>query len=139
MSDYVIKSLLAVLLLTAGLVAFLSMMARFGRPGDEARSERLRKLHKKAGYVYIALLAPLAVLGAGFLIEMGDGLSTRGTFHFVLAMTLIAVLLLKFLAVKVYRQMLRYASSLGMALFALTLVIFLVTAGYFVLQTVAGK
>jgi len=139
MSDYVIKSLLAVLLLTAGLVAFLSMMARFGRPGDEARSERLRKLHKKAGYVYIALLAPLAVFGAGFLIEMGDGLSTRGTFHFVLAMTLIAVLLLKFLAVKVYRQMLRYASSLGMALFALTLVIFLVTAGYFVLQTVAGK
>ncbi len=67
MSNYLIKTLLAVLLLGAGLVAFLSMMARFGRPGDEARSERLRKLHKTAGYVYIALLAPLAVFGAGFL------------------------------------------------------------------------
>ncbi len=54
-------------------------------------------------------------------------------------MTLLAVLLLKFLTVKTYRQMLRYASSLGMTLFALTLVIFLITAGYFLLQTVAGK
>ena len=85
------------------------------------------------------MLAPLAVFGAGFLIEMGDGLSTRGTFHFVLAMALLAVLMLKFLTVKTYRQMLRYAPALGMTLFSLTLVIFLITAGYFILQTAAGK
>ena len=139
MSDYLIKTVLAVLLLGAGLAAFLSMMARFGRPGDEARSERLRKLHKTAGYTFIALLVPLAVFGAGFLAEMGDSLSTRGTFHFVLAMTLVAVLLLKFLVVKTYRQQLRHATALGMTLFSLTLVIFLITAGYFVLQTAAGK
>jgi hypothetical protein len=139
MSNYLIKSLLAVLLLGAGLVAFLSMMARFGRPGDADRSERLRKLHKTAGYIYIALLAPLAVFGADFLIEMGDGLSTRGTFHFVLAMALLAVLMLKFLTVKTHRQMLRYAPALGMTLFSLTLVIFLITAGYYILQTAAGK
>jgi heme/copper-type cytochrome/quinol oxidase subunit 4 len=139
MSDYLIKTVLAVLLLGTGLTSFLSMMARFGRPGDEARSERLRKLHKTSGYIYIALLAPLAVFGAGFLVEMGDSLTTRATFHFVLAMSLIAVLLLKFLVVKTYRQQMRFASALGMTLFALTLVIFLITAGYFVLQTAAGK
>lgn len=139
MSSYLIKSLVAVLLLGAGLVAFLSMMARFGRPGDAVRSERLRKLHKTAGYIYIALLAPLAVFGAGYLIEMGDGLSTRGTFHFVLAMALLAVLMLKFLTVKTHRQMLRYAPALGMTLFSLTQVIFLITAGYYILQTAAGK
>jgi Family of unknown function (DUF6529) len=139
MSDYVIKTLLAVLLLGAGLTAFLSMMARFGRPGDEARSERLRKLHKTAGYIYIALVIPLAVFGAGFLVEMGDGLSTRATFHFVLAMGLVAVLTLKFLVVKTHRQLLRFAPSLGMTLFGLTLVIFLITAGYFVLVKAAGK
>jgi len=139
MSDYLIKTVLAVLLLGTGLTSFLSMMARFGRPADEARSERLRKLHKTSGYIYVALLAPLAVFGAGFLVEMGDSLTTRATFHFVLAMSLIAVLLLKFLVVKTYRQQMRFASALGMTLFALTLVIFLITAGYFVLQTAAGK
>jgi len=138
MSDYWIKTIFAALLLATGCVAFLSMMARFGRPGDEARSERLRSLHKWSGYVFIALLAPLAVYGADFLIEMGDGLSVRGTFHFVLAMGLVAVLLLKVLVVKAYRQQLRFASALGMTVFALTLIIFLITAGYFVLQTAAA-
>jgi hypothetical protein len=55
MSNYLIKSLLAVLFLGAGLTAFLSMMARFGRPGDEVRVVRLRKVHKAAGYIYISL------------------------------------------------------------------------------------
>lgn len=134
MSDYLIKSLLAVLLLGAALTAFLSMMARFGRPGDEARAARLRKIHKTAGYIYIVLLAPLAFFGADFLIETGDGLSVRGTFHFVLAMTLIAVLFLKFLTVKTHRQLLKHAPVLGMTLFSMTLVIFLITAGYFFLR-----
>jgi hypothetical protein len=138
MSDYWIKTILATLLLAAGLTAFLSMMARFGRPGDEARAERLRKTHKKAGYIFIALIAPLAVFGVDFLAEMGDGLTTRGTFHFVLAMSLVAVLLLKFLVVKAYRQQMRFASALGMTLFALTLVIFLITAGYFLILKIAG-
>ncbi|MGZ5453683.1 MAG: hypothetical protein ACXW2R_05680, partial [Candidatus Aminicenantales bacterium] len=71
--------------------------------------------------------------------EMGDGLSPRGALHFVLAAILIAVLLLKFLTVKTYRQMLRYAPGLGMTLFSLTLVIFLITAGYFILISAAGK
>jgi hypothetical protein len=138
-SDYLIKSLLGTLLLGAGLTAFLSMMARQGRPGDEVRAARLRKVHKAAGYIYIALLAPLAFIGADFLVEMGDGLSVRGAFHFVLAMTLLAVLLLKILTVKIYRQLLKHAPVLGMILFSLTLVIFLITAGYFFLQTAAGK
>ena len=139
MSDYLIKSLLAVLLLGAGLTAFLSMMARFGRSGDEARAARFRKVHKVAGYIYIALLAPLAFFGAKFLVEMGDGLSVRGTLHFVLAMTLIAILLLKFLTVKTHRQLMKHAPVLGMTLFSLTLVIFLITTGYFFLQAAAGK
>ncbi len=139
MSDYLIKSLLGVLLLGAGLTAFLSMMARFGRPGDEVRGTKLRRLHKAAGYIYISLLAPLAFFGAKFLVEMGDGLSVRGTFHFVLAITLLAVLLLKFLTVKTHRQLLKYAPALGMTLFSLTLIIFLITAGYLILQSVSSS
>ena len=139
MSDYLVKSLLAVILLGAGLAALLSMMARFGRPGDEVRSERLRKVHKAAGYIYIVLLAPLTVLGAGFLIETGNGLSTRGTFHFVLAAALLALLFLKLLVVKKHRQLLKHAPVLGMTIFSLTLVIFLITAGFYFLRTAAGR
>ena len=139
MSDNLLKSLIAVIFLAAALTALLSMVARFGRPGDEARAARLRKVHKAAGYIYIALLAPLAFFGAKFLAEMGDGLSVRGTLHFVLAMTLLAVLFLKFLMVKTHRLLLKNAPALGMTLFSLTLIIFLSTAGFYFLQTAAGK
>jgi len=134
MSDYVIKTILAAALLAVSLNSFLTMMARFGRPGDEARAERLRKRHKVSGYLFIALLVPLAVLGVDFLAEMGDGLPARGALHFLLADILLAVLLLKFLIVKRYRQLLRYANTLGMILFAATLVIVILTAGFFVVQ-----
>jgi len=134
MSGFEIKAILAVALLGVGLFSFLTMMARLGRPGDEVRAEKLRKRHKVSGYIFIALLVPLAVLGIDFLAEMGDGLSARGALHFLLAGLLLAILLLKFLIVKRYRQLLRYASGLGMALFVVTLVIFLLTAGFFAVQ-----
>ena len=64
---------------------------------------------------------------------------TRSASAFVLAMTLLAVLFLKILAVKTHRQLMKNAPALGMTLFSLTLIIFLITAGYFFLQTAAGK
>jgi hypothetical protein len=139
MSLYVIKAVFAFLLLGTGAGAFFTMMARFGRPGDEVRSEKLRRLHKAFGWTYIVLLIPLVVGGGIFLVQMGSGLSVRGAFHFVLAAALLAILLLKYLTVKTHKQLMRYAASLGMTLFSLTLVIFLITAGYYVLQSVAGK
>lgn len=139
MTDYYLKIALATLLVAAGFAAFLTMMARFGRPGDEARADRLRRLHKKAGWAFVVLLAPLVVLGADLLAEMGDGLTPRGTFHFVLAAALLAIVLLKVLVVKGYRQQLKFAPALGMTVFALTLVIFVITAGYFILIKLAAE
>src|SRR5512142_1165887 len=113
MSLYLIKTIFAFLLLGAGMGAFLTMMARFGRPGDEARSERLRRRHKMFGWIYIWLLAPLVVCRAIFLVQLRDGLSIRGGLLFLLAISLLAVLLLKVLTVKTHRQMMSFARSLG--------------------------
>ncbi|MCK7476585.1 MAG: hypothetical protein M0C28_02750 [Candidatus Moduliflexus flocculans] len=60
---------------------------------------------------------------------MGDGMSTRAVFHMVLAETLIALLLLKVLVVRFFKGFVKNAPALGMALFVLTLVVFLITAG----------
>ena len=139
MSLYVIKTVFAFLLLGAASGAFFTMMARFGRPGDEARSEKLRRLHKTFGWIYIILLIPLVIGGGIFLVRMGSGLSVRGALHFLLASVLLAVVLLKVLIVKTHRQLMRYAASLGMTLFSITLVIFLMMAGYYVLLSAASR
>jgi hypothetical protein len=106
------------------------MMAAMGRPDKAADAARLRKRHKLFGWAYVVLLAPLVFLGVGFVKDMGDGMSTRGALHVVLAVTLVAVLLLKVLVVRAFRGFLKSAPALGLTLFALTLVVFLVTAGF---------
>jgi hypothetical protein len=132
-----IKTVFAFLLLGAGAGAFFTMMARFGRPGDEARAERLRRTHKTFGYLYMVLLVPLVIAGGIFLVRMGAGLSVRATLHFLVAVILLTVFLLKYLTVKTHRQMMRFSQALGMTLFAITLVTFLLMAGYDILISAA--
>jgi hypothetical protein len=132
-----VKTILAALFLIAGAGAFLTMMTAMGKPGMASVPGKGRKVHKAFGWLYVALLVPLAYLGLSFVREMGDGMSTRAAFHFVLAATLIAVLLLKLLVVRFFRGFLKNAPALGMAVFTLTLVVFLITAGFFLLQTAA--
>jgi hypothetical protein len=134
MSDYLLKSLIAMALLGTALATFLSMMALMGKTERRTDPVKLRKLHHAAGYAYLLLLVPLVYFGATFLADLGEGISVRAVFHFVLAALLLALVLLKVLIVRVYKQFLKYAPGLGMAVFTLTVVIFLITAGYFFLR-----
>jgi len=139
MSDTTIKTIVAALFLAAGTGAFLTMMSLMGRPGKSGDTGKARKVHKVFGWLYVVLLVPLVYLGIDFLGEMGDGMSTRAVFHVVLAETLIALLLLKVLIVRFFKGFVKNAPALGMALFVLTIVIFLVTAGFFLVQTAAAN
>ena len=138
MSDVSLKIIFASLFLAAGTAAFLTMMAVMGKPEKPAGAGNLRKAHKILGYAAITLLVPLAYIGAGFVREMGDGLSTRGVFHLVLAEALAAVLVLKILVVRFFRGFLKHAPALGMTIFALTLVIYFLTVGFVFLQRPGG-
>jgi hypothetical protein len=138
MPDYWIKTIIAIPFLIAATATLLTMMILMGggeRKGDPAK---LRRAHKVFGYAYIALLVPLVYFGLGFVRAMGDGLSTRGILHVVLAEALIALLILKLLVVRFFKGFLKSAPALGMALFALTLVIFFITAGFVFLGSLGG-
>lgn len=134
MSEYLLKSLVAVVFLGVALTSFFSMMSLMGKAERKGDPEKLRKVHRAAGIAYVILLVPLVYLGAHFLRELGEGLTARAVVHFALAALLLAVVLLKVLVVRVYKQFARLAPTLGMTLFVLTVVIFLITAGYFFLR-----
>lgn len=134
MSEYLIKSILACFLLAAGLGAFLTMAALTGRAEHKVPPEKLRKLHRVFGWAFAVLLVPLAYLGLDFLAERGDSLPLRGVLHFVLAEVLIGLVLLKIVFSRAYRQLVRYSPTLGLTISVLTLVIFLMTAGFLFLR-----
>jgi Family of unknown function (DUF6529) len=130
MSPYVLKVSLATALVIVALVSFLSMMSLQGRLDRKGDPARLRRIHRRAGLVFVLLLVPLVFLGERFIKEMADGLSVRAAFHFALALGLVCLLLLKVLVVRFFRGYLKIASGIGMTLFVLLLVIYLITAGF---------
>jgi hypothetical protein len=138
MSELILKTIIASLFLAAGAGAFLTMMTLMGRPGRAGDPAKLRKLHRGLGWTAVVLLAPLVYFGLDFVKEMGDGMSTRAVLHIVLAETLIVLLLLKVLIVRFFKGFLKTAPGLGMAVFALILVVYLITAGFMLVHGFAG-
>ncbi len=138
MSEYLVKSLIAVGLLLSGTVAFLSMMTLMGRTERQPDPAKIRRIHGVFGYLFILVLIPLVLYGLHFLSEMGDALPLRGVLHVVLAFTLLAIIFLKILVVRFYRQFLKLAPTLGMSVFVLSGVVFLMTAGFFFLRSVSA-
>ncbi len=138
MSPYLIKSLFAVALVAAGTAAFASQMAWMGRPEGKADPEKLKKLHRAAGYLFLALLLPLAYMGVRFWVAAGDALAMRAGFHVVLALALIILVLLKVLIVRAYRGFLKLVPTLGMTVFVLTLLVLTLSAVFLGLAHILG-
>lgn len=135
MSIYAFKSILAIALLLSGVSAALAMLISMGRAEKKASPSALRKIHRTAGYLFALLLLVLAALGAKIFVRAGDSLSLRAVLHAFLALFLLFILLLKILLVRYYKSFLRIVPGLGMAVLILALVVFSVSAGYFLLRT----
>ncbi len=135
MSIYWLKSILAIALLVTGLSAALAMLISLGRAEKKASPITLRKIHRTAGYLFAFLLLVLAILGIRIFIGAGDTLSHRAVLHAFLALFLVFIVLLKIVLVRFYKSFLRTIPSLGMTVLVLLLVVFSVSAGYFLLRT----
>jgi len=136
MSIFLIKSLIAVLFLAAAATAAFSMLTLMGKVEKKADPLKLRKLHKLAGFTFGVLLLILSVLCFNYWTKAGDGISARAVFHSYLSLALLAVFFLKFLIVKIFRGFLKVAPALGLTIFAMALVVFLGSAGYYFLRSV---
>jgi hypothetical protein len=136
MPAYFLKTILGTAFLAAALTSFLSMMTLMGKPEKKTDPAKLRKIHRAAGIVISILLVPLIYLGARFLTQTGDAMSIRAGFHVVLAIAFVVLLILKIAIVRIYRNFLKYAPTLGMIIFTLAVIVFTISAGFTVLMNI---
>jgi len=134
-SLFLLKSILAIALLITGLSAATAMLISMGRAEKKASPATLRKVHRAAGYLFALLLLVLAILGIKIFVGAGDTLSHRAVLHAFLALFLLFIFLLKIVLVRFYKSFLRTVPGLGMTVLVLVLVVFSVSAGYFLLRT----
>jgi cytochrome c553 len=136
MSLHVIKLILGTVLMTAGLTALLSMLNLMGRAEHKTDPLVLRRIHRTAGFIFAVLFLILALLGAKIVRAAGDGLPLRGVLHAVLGLALVAVLTLKVLFIRFYRQFLKHVPVMGMTVFILAFLIFCLSAGFTIVRNV---
>jgi hypothetical protein len=126
-----LKFIFALLLLAAGAVALLTMLALMGRAERRGASPgALKAIHRVAGYAFAACLVVLVARGASLLSVEGDQIPLRVVFHMVLALGIVVLLTLKIVIARFYRQLLKYAPVLGIILFSFAFVVTALSAGF---------
>jgi mono/diheme cytochrome c family protein len=120
----------SIIFMAAGTVAVLTMLYVMGRPEKKISPGALRNTHRVTGLIFTVSLIVLAWIGVRFVGAMGDGMSLRAVFHAVFATSLIAVLLLKILIVKFYRELMRFVPTMGLIAFGLAFVVFSTSTGF---------
>lgn len=131
MHIFLVKSILAVIFLGAGIVGLLSMLALMGRSEHKTSPLVLRNLHRAMGIVFIALLIVTSYVCITYVARVGDQISLRATLHGVSALALIAVLALKIVIIRWFKNFLRFVPVLGMIVFVLAFVVVTTSAGYY--------
>lgn len=135
MSQFLLKSIVAVFFLVAGLTAALAMLTMMGRADEKKNPARLLRIHKGAGIVFGLLLLTLSVMCVRYWVKAGDEISLRAVLHSYLSLALLVIFCLKVIIVQFYRQLLKFVPTLGLTVLVLALVIFLSSAAYYFLRT----
>jgi mono/diheme cytochrome c family protein len=125
-----IKFAVSILFMAAGTGALLTMLYVMGRPEKKINPGAMKTAHRLMGLIFVISLVLLAWIGARFAGAMGDGMSLRVVFHAVFATSLIAVVLMKILIVKSYRELMRFVPAMGLVIFALAFVVFITSTGF---------
>jgi mono/diheme cytochrome c family protein len=133
------KLVVSLFFIAAGTIAVLTMLYVMGRPEKKLSPGVLRTTHRVVGVIFVILLIVLAYIGARFTSAMGDGMPLRAVFHAVFAVSLVAVLLMKILIVKFYRELMRFVPTMGLIVFALAFVVFFTSAGYHFVRDLASE
>jgi len=137
MSFFTTKLILGSVFFLVGLGATMTMLTVMGKPEKKMSVASLRKTHKLLGFVFLILFLILGIMGSRFWGVTGDDLSTRAVLHAVLASGLFIVFMLKIVIIQFYKQFMRMAPSLGMTVFCLSFVVFIISGGYYTLRTLS--
>lgn len=138
MTIFFLKSLVSLLLLVIACVAMYIMFEVLGRSTPPPSAERLKRLHKVVGYLYIAVFAFISYLCIGFAAASKGEPSPRTALHIAFALLIIALFLLKVLYVRFFRQFYNGVKTIGVLLGIFTVVLVGLSGGFYLITSHFG-
>jgi mono/diheme cytochrome c family protein len=128
-----LKSLVSLLFFLTALLSLWSMLEIAGKEKKYIELSTLRRIHQLSGVLYIILFLGLSLVCLSFLIPSSGELAFRGLLHSLLAVEIFFVLLVKIAILRRYRNFFKYVQGMGFLLFFLSISLFALSGGYFLL------
>lgn len=138
MTIFLIKSLLSIFLLIIAIFSTITMLEAFGRTEMKFDIERLKKIHRLNGKIYLILYLIIAYLCLDFILKTRAEPSPRATFHIIFALTVFLLLSIKIAYIRIYRNFYGHVKTLGILIALLTFGMISMSGGYYLLITKFG-
>lgn len=132
------KSILSMVVILLVFIALFTMFEIFGRSEKRFNIEKLKKLHRANGILYLLLFIFIAYFCLDFVMEKKVEPSSRAMFHSVSALTVFILLCLKISIVRFYRQFYGKVQTIGLLIALISFVMVGTSGGYFLLVTGIG-
>lgn len=138
MPIYLFKSILSIFVIVSILLAMYTMFEVFGRLELRFSKEKLTRLHKINGYIFLLLYLFIAYFCLNILIGTRGELSSRVVFHSVFALSVILILALKIVINRSYRKFYNQLQHMGLVLAFLAFGMVATSGGYYLAVTKFG-
>jgi len=138
MSILFLKSILSIVMLLLAGVAMFTMFEIFGRGEKRYNIEKLKKIHKVNGIIYLLLFTFIAYFCLSFIVLSQSELSARGALHSIFALTILVLFGVKISIIRIYRQFYNQVKVFGLLIALITFAMAGISGGYYFLVTKFG-
>jgi len=138
MDIFLFKSILSMIVILLVFIALFTMFEIFGRSEKRSNIEKLKRIHKVNGMLYILIFILIAYFCLNFMIKTKVDLSPRALFHSVFALTVFILLCLKISYIRFYRQFYGKVQTIGLLIALISFGMIGTSGGYFLLVTRLG-
>jgi heme/copper-type cytochrome/quinol oxidase subunit 4 len=128
---FFLKSILSLLMLLPAVYGMYAMYAVFGQTPDTDRAATHKHRHRVAGYVFVVLFLAVSYLCVAFVIAARTEPSPRAALHILLAFAIAALLMVKVLFLRRFRQFYEQTKIIGTTIGILSFMLVGISAGYY--------
>lgn len=134
-----ITSALSYLFVIIAAIQVWLMLEVTGREKPRFSTTRLSLLHRINGYLFVTIYLVMLVVMTRKVMQSNTPLDTKSLIHWILAISLLPLLLVKILIVRFYPQAFNHVLPMGVAILVITTAFVSITGGYYFLKSVGGK
>ncbi|MGH7598533.1 MAG: photosystem P840 reaction-center cytochrome c-551, partial [bacterium] len=115
------------------------MLEVIGRQKPKFNPTVLSLIHRINGYLFVAIYVIMLYIMARKVIHSNAPLDAKAIIHWVLAISLLPILLVKILIVRFYPKAFDHALPMGVSILVISLALVSITGGYYFLKSATGK